>query len=201
MSALWLSDRWFCAALHSVTDACTSAHWKLVIFMHSIGFFFAFHCIYLYIWKTCCCCFSLWCMQIDFTCITLYLTFLIHRTTKDTFEPPHDKTNNVVVCPAKTQIRLGIRPVWSESSLSAWRKLGSLATHWVRCEDSDQTGCLGWSESSLGAHSLCWFCHEAARFITSCLYCFAAMLWSILSQKHHLHNKKSVLDTYGTYVY
>ena len=45
------------------------------------------------------------------------------------YEPRHDKTNNVTVRPAKTQISLGIRPVWSESSLSAWRKLGSLATH------------------------------------------------------------------------
>ena len=27
---------------------------------------------------------------------------------------------------AKTRISLGIRPVWSESSLSAWRKLGSI---------------------------------------------------------------------------
>ena len=43
------------------------------------------------------------------------------------------------VCPAKTQISLGIRPVWSESSLSAWRKLGSLATHEMHSEDSDQT--------------------------------------------------------------
>ena len=41
---------------------------------------------------------------------------------------------------AKTQISLGIRPVWSESSLSAWRKLGSLSTYWVHSEDSDQTG-------------------------------------------------------------
>ena len=32
------------------------------------------------------------------------------------------------VRPAKTQINLGIRPVWSESSLSAWRKLGSCAS-------------------------------------------------------------------------
>ena len=38
--------------------------------------------------------------------------------------------------PAKTQIR----PVWSESSLSAWRNLGSLATHRAHSEDSDQTG-------------------------------------------------------------
>ena len=44
------------------------------------------------------------------------------------------------VRPAKTQISLGIRPVWSESSLSAWRKLGSLATHWAHSEYSDQTG-------------------------------------------------------------
>ena len=42
-------------------------------------------------------------------------------------EPRHDKTNKV-------------RPVWSESSLSAWRKLGSLATQWAHSEDSDQTG-------------------------------------------------------------
>ena len=44
------------------------------------------------------------------------------------------------VRPAKTQISLGIRPVSSESSLSTWRKLGSLATHWAHSEDSNQTG-------------------------------------------------------------
>ena len=40
-------------------------------------------------------------------------------------KPQHDKTNKMSVCPVKTQISLGIRPVWSESSLSAWRQLGS----------------------------------------------------------------------------
>ena len=35
------------------------------------------------------------------------------------YEPQHDKTNKMNVRPAKTQISLGIRPVWSESSLSA----------------------------------------------------------------------------------
>ena len=39
------------------------------------------------------------------------------------------------VRPAKTQISLGIHPVWSESSLSAWRNIGSWATHWVHSED------------------------------------------------------------------
>ena len=29
------------------------------------------------------------------------------------YEPPRDKINNVAVCPAKTQISLGICPVWS----------------------------------------------------------------------------------------
>ena len=53
------------------------------------------------------------------------------------YEPPRDKTNKVSVRPAKTQISLGIRPVWSESSLCA---------QWVAKDpsfipaDSDQTG-------------------------------------------------------------
>ena len=55
-------------------------------------------------------------------------------------EPRHDKTNKVSVHPTKTQISLGIRRVWSESSPSACRNLGSLATHWAHSEDSDQTG-------------------------------------------------------------
>ena len=57
-----------------------------------------------------------------------------------TNEPRHDKTNKMSVRPANSQISLGIRPVWSESSQSAWRNLGSLATHWAHSEDSDQTG-------------------------------------------------------------
>ena len=42
------------------------------------------------------------------------------------------------VRPAKTQISLRIRAVWSESSLSAWGRFGSLSTHNVSCEDFDQ---------------------------------------------------------------
>ena len=40
---------------------------------------------------------------------------------------------------SEDQISLGIRPVWTEFSLSAWIKLGSLTTHWAHTEDSDQT--------------------------------------------------------------
>ena len=63
--------------------------------------------------------------------------FILSNTTS--FEPRHDKTNKVNGRPAKTQISLGIRPVWSESSLSAWRHLGSLPTHWAHSEHSYQT--------------------------------------------------------------
>ena len=57
------------------------------------------------------------------------------------------------LCPLKTQICLDIRPVRSESSLSAWRKLGSWDTSWAHSEDSDQTRrmsrliCLSWAHS------------------------------------------------------
>ena len=39
-----------------------------------------------------------------------------------TDEPPHDKTNKMTVCPAKTQISLGICPV---RSVFAARSMGS----------------------------------------------------------------------------
>ena len=50
------------------------------------------------------------------------------------------KRTKLSLRPAKTQIRLGICPVWSESLLSAWRNIGSSVTHWAHCKDSDQTG-------------------------------------------------------------
>ena len=56
------------------------------------------------------------------------------NSVEEPFEPPHDKTNNMAVRQAKTQIILGIRPVWSESSLSARRTVETLATHWTHSE-------------------------------------------------------------------
>ena len=58
--------------------------------------------------------------EIDFKAIPVSLTDMSAATN----EPPHDKTNKMTVRPAKTQVSLGIHPIWSESSLSAWRKLG-----------------------------------------------------------------------------
>ena len=54
--------------------------------------------------------------------------------------PSMTKPTKWPVHPGKTQISLGICPVWSESSLSAWKNMGSLATHWVHSEDCDRTG-------------------------------------------------------------
>ena len=65
---------------------------------------------------------------------------------------------------AKTQISLGICPVWSESSLSAWRKLGSLAP--IECTAKTLIrlgGCPGWTESLLGAQSRCRFFRAVAH--------------------------------------
>ena len=57
-----------------------------------------------------------------------------------TSEPRHDKTNKVSVRPAKTQISLGIRPVWPESSLCVqWVAKDPSFLH-ADSEDSDQTG-------------------------------------------------------------
>ena len=58
-------------------------------------------------------------------------------------EPPHDKTNKMTMRPTRTQISLGIRPVWSESSL-----------------------CAQWVAKDPSARSFCWLCHVAAQ-ITS----------------------------------
>ena len=62
------------------------------------------------------------------------------RSCDISFEPPHDKTNKMTVHPAKRQISLGIRPVWSESSLCAQLVAKNPSFLHADSEDSDQTG-------------------------------------------------------------
>ena len=55
-----------------------------------------------------------------------------------------------------------LRSAWvssQSSSLSAWRKIGSLATYWVHTVKTliSLGGCPVWSESSLGAHHFVGF--------------------------------------------
>ena len=86
------------------------------------------------------------------------------KPNKNQHGPQHDKTNKVTVRSAKTQISLGIRPVWSEPLLCA---NGSLRTQAFFMRTAKTLirlgGCPGWSESSLVAHSFCWFCHVVAH--------------------------------------
>ena len=68
---------------------------------------------------------------LGFDVVQLNIAKLSQSTTKLTYWP---------MCPAKTQISLGIRSLWSESLLSAWRNLGLLVSHLAHNEDPDQTG-------------------------------------------------------------
>ena len=59
----------------------------------------------------------------------------------------------MTVRPAKTQISLGIYPVGSASSLFAWRKLGSLATHWAP------------AKTQISLSEFLGFCHVVAHIV------------------------------------
>ena len=92
-------------------------------------------------------------------------------------EPRHGKTNKMSVRPAKTQISLGIPPVRSESSLSAWRNLGSLATSWTHSEDSVQTGRMLQADLSLR-----WAHTHFVGFVMSWLNRFLILVGDTLVQ-------------------
>ena len=103
------------------------------------------------------------------------------------YEPRHDKTNKVSVWPAKTQISLGIRPVWSESSLSAWKKLGSLAAQWVHSEDWSDWADAQADLSLRWAHMpFCWFCHEAAQMWSDFSIKWETLPVGFKTRTHHM---------------
>ena len=69
------------------------------------------------------------------------------------------------VRPAKTQISLGIRPVWLESSLCAqWVKVPSFlhadSEDWSDLADVQADQSLRWADMPF-----CWFCHALAHFL------------------------------------
>ena len=84
------------------------------------------------------------------------------RNIKIYTEPRHDKNNKVSVRPAKTQIRLGgsdqsLRCP-HEETLGPYLPIERTAKTLIRLGR-----CPGWSESSLGAQSFCWFCHVVTQ--------------------------------------
>ena len=126
-------------------------------------------------------------------------------------EPPHDKISSVVVRTAKTQINLGIHPVWSESLWrlgSAWASAQSDQN--LRCPHEESLGpelpieckaktlirlggCPGWSESLQGAHSFCCFCHVLAQITGSS----AIMLRTIWVSRLYTYGRTVGLYSYG----
>ena len=71
----------------------------------------------------------------------IYIKFiLVNRLTVNEMSRLMTKPTKWPVCPAKTQISLGIRPVWSESSLCAQWVAKDPNFLYADSEDSDQTG-------------------------------------------------------------
>ena len=78
----------------------------------------------------------------------------------NTDEPHHDKPNKMACAPSEDSdqpahpinlvrvFAVHMKKVWVERTAKTLIRLG---------------GCPGWSESSMGAQSFCWFCHEAAQ--------------------------------------
>ena len=85
-------------------------------------------------------------------------------------EPRHGKTNKLSVPPAKTQISLGIRPAWSESSLYVqWTAKDPRFLH-ADSEDSGQTGHsprLVWVFAGLSLSLLVLSCRGSRDFVGS----------------------------------
>ena len=63
------------------------------------------------------------------TCKILYIFSQPNPCAKNVYGPRHRKTNKMSVCLAKIQISLGIRPVWSESSLRTQADLSLCWAH------------------------------------------------------------------------
>ena len=95
------------------------------------------------------------------------------------FELPHDKTNKMACAPMKTQISLGICPVWSESSLcTQWIAKDPRCRH-ANSEDSDQTGQmlrLIWAFAGRTGHFLGFVMR---RLIWSLVYSYCNILHEI----------------------
>ena len=131
-----------------------------------------------------------------------FLMPLEGKTIKEmmVFEPAHDKNQQNDVRPAKTQISLGIRPVWSESSLCAqWvaKDEGFFMRTWktlTRLSDAHADLSLCWSRRSFR-----WVCPAQANFS---LYMFIFLIlncWKITSENVNIFamSRNSALPWWG----
>ena len=87
------------------------------------------------------------------------------------------------LCAQRRQISLGIRPVWSESSLSGWRKLGSLDTHWAHSKD-----CSDWADAQADL-SLRWAHSHFDPFGSNTI-----ILFSLAERRAKVSTRRDCLD-------
>ena len=79
-------------------------------------------------------------------------------------EPLHVKTNIMTFAPSEDSDQPGHSPSLIRSSLSAWRKFGSLATYKAHSEDwSDWADAQADLKLRLAHESFGWFCHAQAQ--------------------------------------
>ena len=97
----------------------------------------------------------------------------MHHFNAKQYEPPHDKTNKMTMRPAKIQISLGIRPVWSETSLCAQRVakdpsfLHADSEDWSDREDAQADVSLPWAHSHFVGFVMRWLI-SAEMWIFQC---------------------------------
>ena len=84
------------------------------------------------------------------------------------YKPPHDKTNKMACSPSEDPDQPGHPTsqikVFAVRLKKAWVLSYPLSAQWRLIRLG---GCPGWSESSLGIQSFCWFCHAAAQICSS----------------------------------
>ena len=121
------------------------------------------------------------------TCANIVMTGNFTVVTQNSFEPQHDKTNKMSVRPAKTQISLDIRPVWSESSLCAQWVAKDLRFLHADSEDSDQTGQMP---------RLIWVFagRTATLLVLSCRGSFTVVIKSAISSYTSMYNFVCLMD-------
>ena len=119
-------------------------------------------------------------------------------------EPPHDKTNKVIVRPVKTRISLGIRPVWSESSLcTQWVAKDHSFLH-ADSKDSDQTGRMPrliWVFAGCTCHFVGFVIRRLKCYvlITNQYYCWHiifwhnfTVIWNLLLYRYRVKTRQNV---------
>ena len=101
----------------------------------------------------------------------IYWNSFIFQGCKQSYEPPHDKTNKMTVCPSEDSDQPGHLPslirVFTVCMKKAWVLSYLLAQGKTLIRLSECQADL----SLRGAHkSFCWFCHEAAHLINRILH-------------------------------